>query len=120
MIRKERRNGVDGLAGPVLCWARIPDNQHKAILRILNEIHAACMRGKAQEVAGPLLRQLVSQASHHFSTEERLLESTGFSGLATHRAEHRKLAGKLGEFVARHENGDVAMYVQLLYFMRIG
>ena len=94
------------------------DNQHKAILRILNELHAASLKGKAQEVAGPLLSQLVSLASEHFSTEERLMESTGFPGLAEHRAEHQVLAGKLREFVSRHQKGDAAVYTQLLHFLR--
>ena len=94
------------------------DNQHKAILRILNEIHAASLRGKAKEVAGPLLSQLVCLAGEHFSAEERLMESTGFPGLAGHRAEHQVLVGKLREFVSRHEKGDAAVHTQLLHFLR--
>ncbi len=94
------------------------DNQHKALMNVLNELHAASMRGRAQEVAGPLLRQIVSESSEHFAAEERLMESTGYPGLAGHRAKHRKLTGKVAEFVARHERGDTAVYVQLLYFLR--
>jgi hemerythrin len=94
------------------------DNQHKSLMKVLNELHAASMRGKASEVAGPLIRQMVSIAGEHFSAEERLMESTGFPGLAAHRAIHQELAGKVAEFVARHEKGDTTMYTQLLYFMR--
>jgi|SRR5271157_2067806 len=94
------------------------DIQHRAFMKILNELHAASMRGKAREIAGPLLRQLASLASEHFSLEERLMESTGFSGLAEHRAQHRELTVKFAEFVSRHEKGDAAMYTPLLYFIR--
>jgi hemerythrin len=94
------------------------DNQHKAVLRILNEIHAASLRGKAQEVAGPLLSQLVSLASEHFSAEERLMESTKFPGLAEHRAKHREMAGRIADLASRHEKRDAAVYLQLLYFVR--
>jgi hemerythrin len=94
------------------------DNQHKTFLRILNELHAGSMSGKAREVSGPLLREIISLASEHFSTEERLMASTGFPGLASHRAEHQKLSGKLSEFVSRHEKGDTTAYTQLLYFIR--
>lgn len=94
------------------------DNQHKAMLRILNEVHAASLRGKAQEVAGPLLIQLDSLASEHFSTEERLMESTAFPGLAEHRAKHREMAGKIAELASRHEKRDTAVNLQLLYFVR--
>ena len=94
------------------------DIQHKALIRALNELHAASMRGEARKVAGPLMRQIISIASEHFSAEERLMESTGFAGFAGHRAKHQELAGKIAEFVARHEKGDTTVYVQLLYFMR--
>lgn len=94
------------------------DNQHKALMKVLNELHAASMRGKANEVAGPLLWQIVSIAREHFSAEERLMESFRFSGLAAHRAKHTELDGKIAEFVARHERGDATVYTQLLYFMR--
>lgn len=94
------------------------DNQHKALVRALNELHAASMRGEVRKVAGPLLRQIVSVASGHFSTEERLMESIRFPGLAGHRAKHQELTGRIAEFVTRHEKGDTTVCTQLLYFMR--
>jgi hemerythrin len=94
------------------------DHQHKALMNVLNELHAASMKGKAQEVAGPMIRQMVSIANEHFAEEERLMESIKFPGLAEHRAKHREMTGKVAEFSARHEKGDTTMYTQLLYFMR--
>jgi hemerythrin len=94
------------------------DNQHKALLRILNEIHAASMRGKANEVAGPLLSKLAPLAGEHFSAEERLMESIKFPGLAEHRARHREMAGKIADLASRHEKRDTAVYLQLLYLVR--
>jgi hemerythrin-like metal-binding protein len=94
------------------------DDQHKSLMKALNELHAASMRGQAQKVAGPLLSQLVSLASGHFSAEEKLMESIKFPGLALHRAKHKELAGMIAEFFTRHEKGDTTVYTQLLYFMR--
>lgn len=94
------------------------DNQHKNLMKVLNELHAASMRGEARKVAGPLLSQMASIASEHFSTEERLMESIKFPGLAGHRAKHQELAGKIAEFVSRHEKGDPTVYTPLLYFVR--
>jgi hemerythrin len=94
------------------------DNQHKAFLKALNELHAASMRGEALKVAGPLLRHIASLASEHFLAEERLMESIKFPGLAGHRAKHKELGGKIAEFVGRHEKGDTTVYTQLLYFVR--
>jgi hemerythrin-like metal-binding protein len=94
------------------------DNQHKAFMKTLNELHAAAMRGKAQEVADPLLRQALSLASEHFATEERLMESSGFPGLASHRAAHQDFTRKVGEFVVRRKKGDTTVYISMLHFMR--
>jgi hemerythrin len=94
------------------------DNHHKALINVLNELHAASMRGKAQEVAGRLIDQVISIANEHFAAEERFMESIKFPGLAEHRAKHKEMTGKVAEFVARHKKGDTTVYTQLLYFMR--
>jgi hemerythrin-like metal-binding protein len=94
------------------------DDQHAEFIRGLNELHAAMLKGQAQSVAGALLNKLQGGASNHFSTEERLMESTKFPGLAEHRVEHRDLIAKMEEYVDRFKHGDNTMYPQLLYFIR--
>jgi hemerythrin len=94
------------------------DNQHKALMKALNDLHAAAMMGKANEVAGPLIRQIVSIAHEHFLAEEKLMESIKFPGLTAHRAKHAELTAKFRDLAARHEKGDTTVYTHLLYFMR--
>ena len=94
------------------------DNQHKALMSLLNELHAASMKGKAQEVAGRLISPIVSLAKEHFSAEERLMESPNFPGLAEHRAKHREMTELAAEFISRHAKGDATVYTPLLYFVR--
>ncbi|MGD0801818.1 MAG: bacteriohemerythrin [Terracidiphilus sp.] len=94
------------------------DDQHNELIEMLNELHAAMLKGQAQSVAGSLLPKLVSGANKHFSTEEQLMESTKYPGLAEQRAEHRALIGKAEEYVVRFKKGDNAMYLELLSFLR--
>jgi len=94
------------------------DEQHQVVVNLLNELHAAMLKGQAQSMAGALLPKIASHAREHFSTEERLMESTKFPGLAEHRAEHRALVAKAEEYGARHKRGDNTMYLELLNFMR--
>ncbi|MGA2167194.1 MAG: bacteriohemerythrin [Terracidiphilus sp.] len=94
------------------------DDQHATFIGMLNELHAAMMKGQAQGVVGPLLRKLVNYAREHFSTEERLMETAKYPGLAKHREKHRELTGKIGEYVARYEKGDHAIVLPLLQFLR--
>ena len=94
------------------------DAQHRALMSHLNELHEVMMGGNANDAASALILKLVVLAQEHFATEERLMDSTGFPGLAVHRARHRELASKLGEFIARYELGDEVVYGQFMYFVR--
>lgn len=94
------------------------DDQHINLVKILNELHAAMLRGKAQSVAGVLVPQLMSNANNHFSTEEQLMKEIKFPGLAEHCAEYCILNAKVADFLARYEQGDQTMYPQLLRFVR--
>jgi hemerythrin len=94
------------------------DDQHEALVNILNELHAASIRGKAAEVGGRLLCKLAPLADEHFAAEMRLMESINFPGLAEHRAKHSEMAGKIAEMVSSYKKGDSAVFLQLLYFVR--
>jgi hemerythrin-like metal-binding protein len=94
------------------------DDQHIHLVEILNELHAAMLKGKAQSIADPVFKKLKNYALEHLSDEEQLMESTKYPGLAEHRVEHCALAAKVGEFVASYDQGDQTMYPQLLFFVR--
>ena len=110
---------------PLLTWDKkysmgveALDNQHKIVIGILNEFHAAMMKGQGECIAGPLLSRLKNYTREHFPAEERLIESVNFPKLAQHREYHRGLIEKLEEFAVRHVKGDHGMYTALLYFLR--
>jgi hemerythrin len=94
------------------------DEQHNEIINLLNELHAAMLKGQAQNVAATLLPKTLRHARDHFSTEERLMESTKYPGLGEQRAEHSALLAKIDEYATRHNKGDKAVYLELLTFMR--
>lgn len=94
------------------------DSQHKTLMEILNELHAATLKGKAKEAAVTVLPRLAVLAREHFAAEERLMESIKFPGLDAHRARHSDLTAKVKEFAARHEKGDSTVYMEALYFVR--
>ena len=49
------------------------DDQHTGLFDILNELHAAMMKGQAQSLTGPLLKKLVEYTRKHFAAEEAML-----------------------------------------------
>jgi hemerythrin-like metal-binding protein len=94
------------------------DEQHVNLIKRLNELHAVMMKGRAQDIAGPLQLKIKAESLEHFATEERLMEDTQYPGLAEQRAAHLDLTLQVKEFMARHEQSDPTMYPELLYFLR--
>lgn len=93
------------------------DEQHTEFIALMNELHAALLEGQTQNASRSLLARLMTYAHDHFSTEERLMESTDFPGLAEHRAEHQALLFKVEEFAVRLRQGDRAVCIELLNFL---
>ena len=94
------------------------DGQHKGLFDILNELHAAMMQGKAQNVTGPLLTKLLEYTQSHFKAEEALMSAAHYPALAQHRQVHLGLTGQVQEFMARNQKGDSTVSLQLLTFLR--
>ncbi len=93
------------------------DDQHTELIGILNDLHAAMLKGQAQRIADTLVPHLKNFASTHFSTEERLMMHTNYPGLAEHRSIHCDMISKVEEFAALYEQGDQTMYPELLRFV---
>jgi len=71
------------------------DQQHRALLDILNELIALVERGaEAAEVAA-IFSQLCGYALTHFTREERYMRAVGYPGLDRQLAEHQGFIQKL-------------------------
>ena len=93
------------------------DQQHAGLFAIVNELHDAMMKGKAQSAAGPLLDKLMKYTVEHFAYEERLMEAAKYPSLVTHRAHHADLTRQVGEFTTRYKSGDSTVNIELLQFL---
>ena len=94
------------------------DDQHSGLFNILNELHAAMMKGQAQTLTGPLLKKLVEYTHTHFVAEESMMARTNYPGLAEHRALHQDLVKQVEGYVARFDRGEITLNVHLLNFLR--
>jgi hemerythrin len=93
------------------------DNQHKALIDTLNELHAAMMKGQARAVASDILNKLVDYTRDHFAAEEKLMQETKYSEWASHILKHRELTKQVEDYVTRLEKGDITLGVHLLSFL---
>jgi len=94
------------------------DSQHTVLFDILNDLHAAMMKGQAQTLTGPMLRKLVDYTRNHFASEESALTAARYPGLAEHRVKHRDLTRQVEDYSARFDRGEITLNVHLLNFLR--
>lgn len=94
------------------------DNQHKAMIQMLNELYDAMMEGNALCITGPLLQRLVEYTKIHFSSEEQLMEANGYPNLAAHHTRHLQLIDEVEKHIESYERQDLFMPIPLLHFLR--
>ena len=94
------------------------DGQHTVLFGLVNDLHAAMMKGQAQSLTGPLLRKLVEYTHTHFSAEEQMMAAAKYPGLADHRTRHRELIKQVEEYANRFESGEITLSLDLLKFLR--
>jgi hemerythrin len=93
------------------------DEQHTVLFDTINDLHAAMMRGQARAIVGELLDRLLLYTRNHFSDEERMMESAGYPDLPQHQVLHRNLTKQVEDYIARYQNGDLTLSLDLSSFL---
>ena len=109
----------------VLTWShacsvgvRAMDDQHGILMDAMNELRLAVVHGSGREKLSQLLDQFIEFSRMHFASEERLMEQTGFSGLAEHRAKHQSLLAQVLQAAHRLQYGEGVEMSALLVYLR--
>lgn len=94
------------------------DGQHTVLFGLLNDLHAAMLKGEAQSMTGPLLRKLVDYTHTHFAAEEKMLAESKYPGLAEHKIKHRDLIKQVEDYASRFDRGEITLNLHLMNFLR--
>lgn len=94
------------------------DDQHQALVRMLNDLHTAMMEGRGNDVLGKTLAGLVDYTATHFADEERLLALHGYPELPAHREEHRKLVEQVVALQERYRSSRAGLTVEVMIFLK--
>jgi len=94
------------------------DSQHTVLFEMLNNLHAAMKTGQGQSLTGPLLGKLLEYTRAHFTAEEGMMAASKYPGLTDHRNQHRALIKQVEDYSARYEQGEIALNLHLLNFLR--
>jgi hemerythrin len=81
------------------------DGQHRRIVEMINQLHAAQGRGSRDGV-GEVIAELVDYTLSHFAFEEELMEEAGYPFCAAHRRVHEVFVKRVGEYRLRFDAGE--------------
>lgn len=82
------------------------DDDHKRMIRIINELHHEVVEGKIRGKVSPeeieiQLHRLQNYTIYHCALEEKVLEVTGYPNLEAHKQEHAELIAKIADMSLR-------------------
>jgi hemerythrin-like metal-binding domain len=94
------------------------DNEHKRLIGLINDLHAAMLQSRSQEVVGDVLRKLVQYTQIHFRHEEEAFARTGYPGAAQHKAQHQRLTQQVMDFVSSSRDNNAHLSMDVLKFLK--
>jgi len=110
---------------PLMTWnknlevgVRSMDQQHRKLVDLINALHEAMLEGKANEILGPVLEDLLRYTATHFKDEEALMTRAGYAGRDPHVAEHRALIAEVRKMQDGVRSGKLAISVSVAQFLR--
>ncbi len=94
------------------------DNQHKALIDMLNKIHENMSKGKGKEAAGQIFLELIDYTKYHFTTEEKFFKQYNYPLAQKHIQEHEALRQKAMELQKQYEKNQLVISMELLNFLK--
>lgn len=104
-------NDLSVQVGPV-------DNQHKELIRLINDLNDAMLKGKSKEVTSKILDGLANYTVEHFGFEERNFAKFHYAGAAAHKSEHDAFVRKVTEFKTSYDAGKVCLSLDIMQFLK--
>jgi hemerythrin len=83
------------------------DNQHKQLVKIINELFDAMKNARGFDVLEDILARLVDYTEYHFSTEEKYFDQLRYIESEPHKEEHRFLIKQVNEFKKAFDEGQI-------------
>ena len=94
------------------------DQDHKALIKLINDLYEAMQDGSGGALLLPIFSALKHYTATHFAKEERYMMECGAPSQEKHVKEHTLMMAKLADLESRHRNGEAAISLQTLTFLR--
>ncbi len=94
------------------------DEQHLALMNMINALHEAMGKRKSHVVMAALLEELGRYTREHFSFEESKMQEAGYPGLEEHRIAHHALIERVTEFQTAYEGNSTGLSLEIMEFLK--
>jgi hemerythrin len=93
------------------------DEQHKRLLALMGNLHAAMMAGQGKQAMGKVLNGLISYTASHFAAEERLMKAHGYPEFEEHKNIHAKMTQKVLDIQKQYQDGKINITLDTMKFL---
>jgi methyl-accepting chemotaxis protein/hemerythrin len=97
---------------------RLVDEQHKVLLGLINELHAAMRSRKSDAVLVGVVERLKEYTVKHFGMEEEYFDRYGYPETVQHKAAHAKLVQQVLDFEAGLKSGKAKVTMEIMRFLK--
>lgn len=94
------------------------DEEHKQLVRLVNQLHEAMKSGQGKQVMSGILQSLVSYTRNHFAAEERLLQAHNYPDYAQHKKEHNLLTLSVLDLQKQYQEGTIFLSQKVMDFLK--
>jgi hemerythrin len=94
------------------------DEQHKVLLRLINQMHTAIHKRHGSEAVSTILAELIEYTRIHFAVEESLMRILNYSGYAEHHDQHQELLEHVIQLQKKLASGKTAISFELMHFLK--
>ena len=94
------------------------DQDHRGLVNLINDLYEAMQDGSGGALLLPIFSALKHYTETHFAREEHFMVEWDAPDQARHVKEHEQMVAKLAELENRHRNGEAAISLQTLTFLR--
>lgn len=94
------------------------DDQHRQLMKFINDMHRAMQTGKSREIVGGILKELLDYTVAHFKVEEDLFQQYGYSEYREHKGIHDNLIKSALELKVKFEKGEEFVNIEVMNFLK--
>jgi hemerythrin-like metal-binding protein len=93
------------------------DNDHRHLISLLNDLHAAIGEDSAHDVHGTVLSDLIEYTQEPFKREESVMQAMHYAEFFEHKQEHEKLTREVLDLQSKFISGEKRISVSLLQLL---